>query len=428
MNSALDNDDIFSKSKSIQITSLNKVNDNSIYLNHKYSFYCCAFCSKIPEIINFDEKTNKISFECQEHGMTTMNIHDYLEKMSHNLIEIFFKDKKCNECNKHNNDYYYYCKTCDKYFCEKCNNDEHLEHTIFNILNSIPNNNEISLIKNKINIFIEEKNKLLERIEILNDKIIFYDTLINTIEKQKNNYFLNINIKHLVYGEDFCINTNINNTSISKRNSLNANKTIEEYINNNLKDNLFNEDKTKLNLIDKKINDEYLHIIFNNIGNYNYSFDNIKHINLRGNNIKSLNFLTTSEFPKLEFLSLNDNNIQNIESLQKINMPLILELYLAKNNISSINVFKYMEIKKLQVLWLSENKIKDIEVLKDVNFPGLEKLALSKNLIKDINVLNYVKFPQLIELYLSDNEFDMENDENKNIIKKLEQRIEDVFY
>ena len=426
MKTNLLNDNILSKS--IPVSVANKVNDTSLYSNHKYSFYCCAFCSKIPEILNFDEKNNKILFECKEHGIKTMDIREYLEKMSQNLIEVFFHDKKIIECKKHNKDYYCYCKTCDKYFCEKCDNDEHLEHTKFNIMNSIPNNNEISLIKNKINIFIEEKNKLLEKIEILNDKIIFYDTLINTIEKQKNNYYLNINIKHLIYGEYFSNTRKISNISESKRSLLNVNKNIEEYIKNNFKENLFNEDKNKLDLINKKSGDELLHIIFNHIENYKYSFDNIKYLNLRGNNIKSLNFLTMALFPKLEFLSLNDNDIQNIEALQKINMPAIIELYLAKNNFSSINVFKEMKIKKLQVLWLSENKIKDIEVLKDVHFLRLEKLALNKNLIKNINVFNHVKFPQLKELYLSDNEFDMGKDENKEIMKKLEKKIEDVFY
>ena len=64
-----------------------------------------------------------------------------------------------------------------------------------------PNNNEILLIKNKINIYLQEKNQLMKNLKMLEDKITFFDALVYSLEKQKPNYYLNINIKHLLYGE-----------------------------------------------------------------------------------------------------------------------------------------------------------------------------------------------------------------------------------
>jgi len=36
----------------------------------------------------------------------------------------------------------------------------------------------------------------MKKIKNLDDKITFYDTLITSLEKQRPNYLLNINIKH----------------------------------------------------------------------------------------------------------------------------------------------------------------------------------------------------------------------------------------
>ena len=171
----------------------------------KFDNYCCPFCLEIPEIIKFDEIDNNISFKCSNHGPNIINIHLYLEMISKLLASP--KNENKNICNKHNKINKIYCKTCEMNLCINCLNEnkKHLNHLKFKIADIYPNANEVTFISNKINIFLNEKEKLIKKLENLNNKIIFYSTILNGIEKDSTNYFKNINVKHLIYGEDINI-------------------------------------------------------------------------------------------------------------------------------------------------------------------------------------------------------------------------------
>ena len=410
-------------------------------LFHKYDSYCCPYCPNLPEILNFNEGNSSIKYKCKKHGENIIEIQEYLESMQ-KFISVSEVNTK-NKCNEHKNENYIdFCSTCQENICTNCLN-KHKNHIIYNIESLRPNNNEILLIKNKINIYLQEKTQLMQQLKILEDKITFFDTLINTLEKKKPNYYLNINIKHLLYGEkinldeivkDFKQKTGLLDSEVKK-------EAFEDFIKNNFIDATNGMDK--LILINKNIGNVLITDLINGLDNSTIfkilrfggkisspkeiiSIKNIKILNLRGNKLSNIDFLLNKDFISLEILGLNNNEIESIENLKKINLSLLKELYLSKNKISSIEVLFEINSKQLQILWLSENNISSIDSLAKANFPQLRKLGLNKNKIKDISVFQKVKFPQLFELYLNDNEF--EADDFYEIIEKLSFKIKEFYY
>ena len=414
-------------------------NSSKIKNNNNSINYCCPYCPKIPEILNFNEVDDNISFICTEHGEKTMDIHEYLELMPKKLDSAkIIEEKKCNE---HNDTFTLYCKNCEKNLCNKCIQDEsHLKHKKYRIEDICPKNCEITLMKNKLNIFIEEKNKLLKKLEKISDKIKFYDIMIKSIEAGTTNFLKNINVKHVIYGEDFDLKEAEQDNNYVSQTRFNKLK-LDKIINDKMLD-LLNE-KKQLNILNSE--EDFLFSIFNNslkdiIKENNiklntdisflesYNFENLQVINLKGNKIKSLNFLSKRKFNNLEFLGLNDNDIISIDPLIQLEAPLIKELYLSKNKIDSINAFKQIKMNNLQILWLSSNNIISIDPFKESNIKKLERLGLNKNKITDISVFKYAKFPLLMELYINDNNIDFNSDINKQIIDKLKKKIEDFYY
>ena len=409
-------------------------------LFHKYDSYTCPYCSNLPEILNFNEINSTIKFKCKKHGENHLLIQDYLEKMVNwvNISEI----KSKNKCINHNNIYSYYCKDCEENICEKClkESQKHENHIKYNITTLNPSKNEILLIKEKIAIWLQKKEELNHQIKILNDKITFYDALINSYEHQSPNYLLNINLKHLLFGEKL-------NTDFIKSAEFIKFKTekseLEDFVKNHFLEATNNLDK--LNLIGSRIGDQILTELFKGIEDNTVfrilkfsekiksskeiiDFQCIKILNLRGNNISNINFLSKKSFPSLEILSLSDNEINSIDAFKTVSFPMLKELYLSKNNICDIEILEKMNATKLKILWLSNNKIISIDVLQRVKFPKLIRLGLNKNKIKDLGVFEKkkVKFPQLFELYLHGNEYDSKA--FFKIIKELYSRLREFYY
>ena len=406
---------------------------------HKYDSYSCPFCSLLPEILNYNEEKNTIKIKCKKHGENTLKIEEYIERMSNwkGASELKYKNK----CNIHNEKYVYYCKNCEENMCLKCFKEltKHEKHIKYEINSLRPDDSEISLIKEKIDNCLLKKEELLKTIKKLDIIITFFDAIIYSYEKQSSNYLLNINIKHLLHGE------NLNFDSIKNSEFIETQSKKEKY-NDFIKNNFLKatEGLDKLNLMDKKIGDDLLENLIEGINNSKIyqillfggkiqgpneliTLKNIKYINLRGNNISSLNFISGKKFPSLEYLSLNDNEINSIDNLKTVYFPLLSELYLSKNKISNIDVLSELNIKKLRILWLSENNINSIDIFEKVKFPELFKLGLNKNKINNISVFekNKAKFPQMYELYLNDNEIN--KDIFFKIIKDLSNRIQEFY-
>lgn len=428
-----------------------KTTPNPSQFYHKFSNYSCPNCSLLPEIISCNEALNTITLKCEKHGEKVIDIHEYLDKMSRFESKANVT-KRC-KCPDHSDQYVsFFCQTCNQNFCTKCEKEKrvkHTEHKIYKISFLHPNNNEILYIKNKINIYLQEKNELLKKLEIIEDKIIFFDLIINAMETQKENYLLNTNVLKLVYGENLNLDEKVQNNKETINLSGSAyqeyrKEKFDEFIINNY--SLATKNKGELNLTNKKSGDEIITDVINGIDNSSIfrlvrlkkitpagddnilSFKTLKVLNLRGNNITNIDFLYNKSFPIMEVLSLNDNEISSIDNLTKVNLPNLRELYLSKNKIEKIDCLGELKIKRLQILWLSNNNIIDIKVLEKVYFPGLQKLGLNKNSIKEINVLSKIKFPQLNELYINDNEVDINSDENVQLIEKISNKIKEFYY
>jgi hypothetical protein len=394
--------------------------------------YCCPLCVSLPEILSFNQVRGTVKLKCKQHGENILQIEDYMEKIS--MLKQKYEVKIKNKCILHNEQYKYYCKTCEENICQQCIKDKsnnHENHLTYEIISLAPDKKEILYIQKIIEVLLQKKDELMRKVKSLEDKINFCDTLINCYHNNSPNYLLNINLKHLVYGEilDF---EKIKNTEF-----LNQHKG--ELFNNFIKTNFLQATKglNQLNLIDKKIENSLIENIIKGIEDNTIfqilkssnliqeqkdmvDLKNIKILNLRTNKISSLNFLLKKEFPSLEILSLNDNEIISIDELKNVSFPLLKELYLSKNKIENIDALAQINAPKLNKLWLSNNNINSINILEKVHFPLLLILSLSKNKISDISVFTNkkVKLPNLYELYLDDNCFDL---------KTFSKVIEDLF-
>ena len=420
-------------SKTISEKKLSSLIDQDEIKDHKYTTYCCPECSNLPEILNYDKEKEELKLKCKTHGEITIGLHEYLEKMVN--FEKTSEIKKSNKCSNHNGIFMYYCKDCDLNICEQClEMPEHEKHVKYEINSTVPDDKrELLILNNEIKSDLDEKRRLKDKLTALEDKITFYDTLINAYKSNSPNFLLNINIKHILYGENLKIEQ-IKNTEKYQ---------FDDFINENFLK--ATEGLNQINLVNKKAGNKFLEDLFKGIEDNTIfqilklsnkiqdqsgiiSFKNIKYLNLRGNNISELNFLLKKQFPSLEIFSLNDNSIENIDDLKSISFPKLRELYLSKNKISKIDILSELELPELNILWLSDNNIINIEVLEKVNFPKLLKLNLSKNKIKDISVLakKKAKFPQLFELYLNDNEFD--TNKFSEIMNYLFKKINQFYY
>ena len=419
-------------------SSLQKISNTSL-LTH----YTCTLCPSLPEILSFNEASGLIKLKCKKHGQVIVDIHEYLEKMANILSSS--KITNHNVCLKHKKGaYFQYCLTCQENLCEKClsgaNHDNHIKYSIESCK---PNNFEIEMLNNRMNLIIQKKKEMIQILKNMDDKIKFYKILLTSFEKNKPNFFLNINIKHLLYGEN--INFEEISKNINNNNKKDDNIKEKTFINDNLIENFvaFFKNKKQLSLVDQAIEDEFMDDIIQGIENGNIlnilkaknlihgksikvSLNNIKILNLRGNKITKIDYLGKIKFPSLEILSLNDNELTDIINLKNINCPILKELYLAKNKINCIEALEFVNMKKLEILWLADNKIESVDILAKVKFPQLAKLGLNKNNIKDINVLKKVKFPQLLELYINNNDF--QEEDFQDLIDTISEKISEFYY
>ncbi len=372
------------KSKTIDQTEPAPNKPFPIY--HKFDNYSCPLCPLLPEILNYNEPKNLIKLKCSKHGEKEIDIHEYLEKMA--KYEYLSNNSKKYKCQEHSdNPFIFYCKTCEKNLCQKCDKEQldlHSSHKKYKISSFHPNNSEVLIIKNKINIYQEEKIELKRKLSELEDKITFYDSIINSLEKQKENFLLNINVMHLIYGENLNYEEIIHKSNENGTDASNQELRKEKF-DEFIRTQYFQATKKigELCLVNKKAGNEIITDLIEGIDNNRIvrilkiqrklneentilSYKNLKVLNLRGNNLSTMDFLVDKKFPNLEVLSFNDNEISSIENLSKIEMPNLQQLFLSKNKLSSIDVLGEVSFIKLQTLWLSDNNISNIKVFEKV--------------------------------------------------------------
>ena len=406
-------------------------------ISHKYISYNCPFCASLPEILCFNQGVGTVKLKCKKHGENTLEIEDYMEKMS--KWESTSELNTRNKCSKHSEAYENFCETCQENICNNCMS-QHDKHHVYYIGSLSPDDKEILYIRNLMEVLFQQKMELVKKIKNLENKINFYDTLIYAYKSNSPNYYLNINLKHLIYGENLTVEE-IKNTEFAHK------EKKEEIYKDFIKNNFIEATKglNQLNFVNAKKGNQLVDQLFRDIENLAIfpilktsgkiqgpkeiiELKNVKYMNFRGNNLSSTNFLNGNKFPNLEILSLSENEIISIDNFKKVSFPELKELYLAKNRIENIDVLSEIKAPKLRILWLANNKISSIDVFNKVNFQLLLKLCLSYNNISDISVFSSkkVKFPQLYELYLNDNPFEMKS--ASKIIEELFLKIKQFYY
>ena len=136
----------------------------------------CEKCNYTPEFTIFNSSNSiKIYSECKNKHINIFLLDEYIKKIISNN-----KISKCEKCKQEKN--IKICQFCNKYLCEKCNNNHlTIEHIINNkISNDIYENKYLNNIDDKFKII---KEKILNTIKYLKDIIEYYKILENNFKK-----------------------------------------------------------------------------------------------------------------------------------------------------------------------------------------------------------------------------------------------------
>ena len=411
-NNPNNNDNIDNVEKMLDFEDIKKIPNDQ---------YTCSECSLVPEILYIDYEFNEIEFKCKVHGIKRLSLREYFilssqhsyynykcEKCNISQKEIFSdvditteeKDyitnnilfKYCYECknilcpncshkHKHNDvqkllpvnllnnkckdhfdeeNFNIYCITCEENICNSTRETVHQDHFIEIIPKLNPKEEKLNFIINKNN-FIKKNIELLEYLLKINN------TILETYNVSKCNYFHNLNVGHLFDS----IKKNFKNTEEGL-------KSLFYKLNNRYKNQL------------NKINKKYKLKLTGNENKLNLSHNNLE--------INDLQLFSGIKFPYLEELSLQNNNINSIDVLNLFEMPNIRWINLSYNKIADISNLQYIS-KKIQ---------------------KLEKINLKSNVIDKIDILNNDLFPNIREINIQNNdEIDFESKIVKDIINKL---------
>ena len=157
------------------------LNDFEKFQKIDLSKIICNECYKYNKIINEE------FYVCNDCGINLCPLCKSNHDKNHNIIN--HNDKKY-ICKKHNDRYIKYCKKCKENICFLCIN-EHNNHNIIDLINIIPNKDELLKNLEYLNEIIDKfKNSIKEMNNILNkvlNYIEIYYKIISNIIKHYNN-------------------------------------------------------------------------------------------------------------------------------------------------------------------------------------------------------------------------------------------------
>ena len=178
------------------------------------------------ECYKYNKNINEELYICNECNINLCPLCKSKHEKNHNIVNY---DDKNYICKRHNDKYIKYCKECKENICFLCIN-EHNNHNVIDLLNIIPNKDELLKEMKYLNEII---NKFKENIKEINNKL---NKVLNNIEiyyKIFNNIIKNYNNKNIKYESFYNLNKiNINNNNII--NDLN-NIINENNLNNKFK-------------------------------------------------------------------------------------------------------------------------------------------------------------------------------------------------
>ena len=194
-----------------------KLFDMKCTSNHYSCFECLYdfFLTNISEILN-ENKNNKkeILIKCPEcfnvnnSGGIELKNEELLNLIKEKIMKKEPKEysKTLKPCTLHDNNYEFYCNTCNKYICKLCCKYEHSGHTYALIKDK--NNEIINMISSKPH-KIKETKDFIKKIENINNynKKVFNDVVDKTLKEIEKCENILANLKSLFIQ---VINKNIN--------------------------------------------------------------------------------------------------------------------------------------------------------------------------------------------------------------------------
>ena len=261
---------------------------------------------------------------------------------------------------------------------------------INDILSNYFKNNSIEEIIQKIIQMIENGKYAL----IKKENYILLSLIINDILKLQIDFLLNYDKK--VNNEYIDILAN------EIRILRNNNKLIKELKDENMKIKSDIEQIKKNKKVETPSKDI---IVYDEINKKYNLYSNIKELDFSEKNYNNeiIEYLANIELNELKILLLYKNNITDISKLKTIKIEKLEKLSLHCNKISDISVLGQINFQKLKELWLYDNNISEINCFQSSSFENLELLSLTNNKISDIKVFGKVNFKELKELYLGHN-------------------------
>jgi len=236
-------------------------NIQKMYLSKIICNECCKYKSNI----------NEEFYLCNECSANLCPLCKFKHNKSHNIINY---NDKYSICKKHNNTYIKYCKECKENICFLCIN-EHKNHNIIDLLNIIPNKDELlkemkylNEIINKFKDNIKEINNILNK--VLNNIEIYYkifNNIINSYNNKNRNYEYYYNLNEIKIGNNNIIN-DLNNI-INENNINNKFKNIIDIYNK-----IIRIKKTKIFENGDKYIGEFINGIKNGKGILHYNKNN----------------------------------------------------------------------------------------------------------------------------------------------------------
>ena len=121
--------------------------------------YNCSECSSLIEILSIKE--DNLEFKCvnNENHCNTLKINNYLEKMKQYIDKKNLNDK----CEKHSKEYRVYCFDCKCHLCKECLKLKiHKTHNKVILEEEQPNEEELNIIKNKIEYYKDKIKNIKE--------------------------------------------------------------------------------------------------------------------------------------------------------------------------------------------------------------------------------------------------------------------------
>ena len=330
------------------------------------------------------------NYECLVCNKLLCNecIYYHIKVQRHNKFKLFFNKNIL--CSLHDLKFIYFCNDCKTNICNECTK-LHIGHTVYSLLNLIPNNRKkeemksnIKINKNKINNLInyleDTKKNIINRFNKIKDFLSFLNIINSELLENFNfscyNYY---NYKNYNYFYDYL--SNIDNLKPKKflnyifyENKLNEEN--EQNINQLIKsDNILNNTKSNINSKQTTNNNEFgLNSIDNNQKNksefYKINIDTKQKIKAEFCNINNMNKLIY--FKDNIFISY----IQEVERLEK-----------KKNFVITINLYEYNNFSFRHLsdyIFNSSNKIKCIKVSKYFN-----QIFINFETYKKIIILEY---------------------------------------